>query len=293
MIARNVKTTSFTDNTANNGVTYYYKIKAVDKSLNRSEYSNVITSATTGEKDLVMHLRFENNLNDNSANGNHGSGYGSCTFTSGNVDDKAVSLSSSKSFIQLPANIANHKEITISAWIYNRTTSSWPRIFDFGNGENEYMFLTTRASSGNLRFGIKNNGDEQYIEGGALSSRKWTHIAVTLGESGARLYVNGEMVSEDASIKITPDDFKPALNYIGRSQFSDPLLNAYIDDFRVYNYELPAEMIQTLSDPLASNITEENITGNVSLWPLPANETLFVNHNLNCEIATKIGKSVV
>jgi hypothetical protein len=37
-------------------------------------------------------------------------------------------------------------------------------------------------------------------------------------------------------VKLT--DFNPVINYIGRSQFPDPLFNGMIDDFRVYNYGL-------------------------------------------------------
>ncbi len=47
-IARNVTSTSYTDNDVSSGVQYYYKIKAVDGSLNYSAYSNETGPLTTG-----------------------------------------------------------------------------------------------------------------------------------------------------------------------------------------------------------------------------------------------------
>lgn len=49
------------------------------------------------------------------------------------------------------------------------------------------------------------------------------------------------------AITIRPDDFKPLLNYIGKSQFgSDPLFNGTIDDFLIYNYALPANAVRDI-----------------------------------------------
>lgn len=102
------------------------------------------------------------------------------------------------------------------------------------------MFLTPSSNAGKLRFAIKNGGEEQILDAAALPEGSWSHIAVTLGASAASLYVNGELVAESNEVTIRPIDFKPVLNYIGRSQYSDPLLNGSIDDFRVYNYALSA-----------------------------------------------------
>jgi arabinan endo-1,5-alpha-L-arabinosidase len=54
-------------------------------------------------------------------------------------------------------------------------------------------------------------------------------------------------VATSTSITIRPLDFKPVLNYIGRSQFSDPLFNGNIDDFRVYNYALSSGEVVALA----------------------------------------------
>ena len=91
--------------------------------------------------------------------------------------------------------------------------------FDFGNGTNQYMFLSPRSGNNTLRFAIKNGGGEQIVQTSQLAENTWVHVAVTLGNGTAKLYVNGvEQASANVSIK--PSNFKPTLNYIGKSQFS-------------------------------------------------------------------------
>ena len=37
--------------------------------------------------------------------------------------------------------------------------TAWSRVFDFGTGTNDYMFLTLSAGGGPLRFAITTNGN--------------------------------------------------------------------------------------------------------------------------------------
>lgn len=280
-IARDVKSTSFVDNTVTPGQPYFYAIKAVDNSLNRSDYSNEVSVTASGARDMVMRLPFEESTLDHSVNLNHAAPYGGVSYVEGKVGTQAIELDGKNGFVQLPATSVNHKEITIAMWVYWKSSSVWQRIFDFGNGETENMFLTPRSDSGQMRFAIKNGGSEQLLNGPVLPIRKWTHLAVTLGTSGVRIYVNGEQVAESNSITINPMDFKPVLNYIGRSQYSsDPLFNGDIDDFRMYNYELSAETIAQLAANDLTDITSpENDDNGLLLWPLPANNVLHVGYS--------------
>jgi hypothetical protein len=280
-IARNVKSTSFVDNTATTGGPYFYTVKAVDNSLNRSAYSNEVSATTTGINDLVAHLTFDGSSMDSSINLNHSAPYGGTSFVTGIVGSKAIALNGSNAFIQLPANLANQQEITIATWVYwNGGATTGQRIFDFGNSETVYMFLTPKVLFGGLRFAIRNGGgSEQQLNSTALPTGKWSHIAVTLGTSYSRMYVNGVVVDSSA-ITISPLDFKPILNYIGRSQSTYPLFNGYIDDFRVYNYALPANEIAKISEiPTSIADIECNCKSNLSLWPVPANDVLYLNYS--------------
>jgi hypothetical protein len=283
-IARNVKSTSFIDNSATKGDKHFYKIKAVDNSLNSSAFSNEVTATATGNNDLVANLRFEGNTLDSTINLNHSSSYGGISFVDGKIA-KALSLNGTNAFVQLPENVANHKEITLATWVYWNGYTNGQRIFDFGNSSTECMYLSPKVVLGGLRFGIINGGVEQQLNAPALIAGKWSHVAVTLGESGASMYVNGELVATSNTVTISPIDFKPALNYIGRSQSTYPLFKGYIDDFRVYNYALSADEIARIPGVISDiAYADINSAKGLSIWPLPANNVihvLYLSNNSN------------
>ena len=277
-IARNVKTTSFVDNTTTENKPYFYSIKAVDNSLNRSAYSNQVTATATGNNDLVAHLQFDGNTMDSTINLNHSASYGTISYVDGKVA-KAISLNGANTFVQLPANVANHKEITIAAWVYWKGSTLGQRIFDFGNDNTQYMYLSPKMTMGGFHFAIKNGGAEQSLNAPTLSIGVWSHVAVTVGASGASMYLNGVQVAQSNAITISPLDFKPVLNYIGRSQSTYPLLNGFIDDFRIYNYALSANEIAQISGIVSgvADVKSSNESG-LSLWPTPANDLLNVKY---------------
>jgi len=260
-IARKVTTTSFVDNTVLTGTQYFYKIRAVDNSLNRSVYSNQVSATAIGANAIVAQYKFDGNTSDATINLNKGAVYGTTTYVAGKEGSNALSLDGANNFVQLPADIANHQQITVAAWVYYRGGAKWQRVFDFGNGTDEYMFLTPNSWTDGIQFGLKYNGTEQSLYGPAVSVGQWTHIAVTLGANGGKLYVNGQLVDSNANITIRPRDFKPVLNYIGRSQYPDPKLNANIDDFRIYNYALPGIEINKLANSYTYFQLQNRATG--------------------------------
>lgn len=241
-IARTVTSTSYVDNSALEGVPYYYVVKVIDKSLNRSDYTSEVSATPTGGDALVAHYNFDNDTNDSTLNLNNAVASANATYSTG-LTSQAITLGGT-SFVKLPADIASHQAISVATWVKLNNNNTWQRIFDFGNGEDENMFLTARNGSGNLQFTITNGGNTQNLNGPALDTNRWMHVTITLDATGIILYVNGTEVDQIASTPISPMDFKPVLNYIGRSQYAnDPLLNGSIDDFRIYNYKItPAEI---------------------------------------------------
>src|SRR5574344_67719 len=253
-IARYVTTSSYVDNTVTANTTYYYKVRAQDLSLNRSDCSNVVSAASTGANNLVADYDFENSDKDNTINQNDCDIYGTPTYATGKIGNRALSFDGSTYFVQLPYTIANHQSMTIAAWVYWKGGDNWQRIFDFGNGETQYMFLSPSTNDSKLKFAIKNEGTEWQLNTSSLAKNTWTHIAVTIGATDVCMYVNGALVSQTKTINVRPTDFKPLFNYIGRSQFSDPLFNGYIDEFRIYNYDMSATDVATLANSTVNGI---------------------------------------
>ena len=147
---------------------------------------------------------------------------------------------------ELPAGVVDYYDITISCWVKWTDDGAWPRIFDFGNNQDEYMFISASAE-GNLRFAITNSGGgaaEQRLNlGTVLPADVWTYIAVTLEGDTGKMYVDGEMVDINTGINLDPIDLTPSLNQIGKSKYADRYFEGYIDDFKIYNYPLTTEEI--------------------------------------------------
>lgn len=279
-IGRNVTDTAFVDNKVEAGKTYHYAVKMVDMYYNTTERSNIATASPTGENTLVAWYDFEENIKDTTENINHAAALATA-YAEGYTGSYSFDLNGSTDFVQLPTEVANHKNITISSWVYWKGGNEWQRIFDFGNGEDQYMFLTARSNDSNkIRFAIKNGGNEQFLNGTSLSTNRneWVHIAITMGEDSVALYQNGELVASTKDITIRPTDFKPFMNYIGRSQFSaDPMFKGRIDDFRIFNYQLsPKEIKSLFEDPTCINEATQKEIG-ITFDALPAQQDLVVN----------------
>lgn len=279
IIARGVTDTAFVDNKAMAGHTYYYTVRTVDACVNSSEASTAVNAAVNGGNDLIARYEFEGNANDTTLNIRHAALSGT-TYAEGRSGNHSLQLNGSTDFAQLPTSIAQSKEITVATWMKWKGGNDWQRVFDFGNGEDEYLFLTPRADNGKLRFAIKNGGDEQRLEGTSMTSYRndWVHIALTMDEESVCLYQDGELIASSADITLRPSDIQPLLNYIGHSQFAaDPNFNGCIDDFRVYDYALNADEIKKLTD-VSSGIcgTPMDEPSAFSVSPLPADSHLDI-----------------
>ena len=266
-IARSIKGGSFIDNTILPG-TYDYKIVPVAYNGTRGEASEVSTCNTVEGDALLAQYQFDGNLNDNSVNniGMAHSGtrsYSPSIYKSG---QKALNLSVGNTFMNVSHSLTNRDNMTIMMWVKWSGGNSWQRIFDFGNSTNEYIFLTPSNGS-EMRFVMKDNGDEQIISTSKLSTSAWKHIAITFNKIGegegakeeVTMYIDGNKVGTK-EFTIFPSKVAPSLNYIGRSMFySDPNFKGYIDDLRFYNYALSQEKIQeamTDTDVMSKDLSD-------------------------------------
>ena len=268
-IGRVITETSFIDNTAIDGHSYSYKVVAVDYAGNRSEPTAEANINVSSDKALICQLQFDNSLQDNSLNRYDAKIYGDPSYSSVGTLVKSGTASvylKGETYAMVPYAAATQKEMTVATWLRLGTVSNWQRVFDFGNGSDQYMFFTPSNGS-EMRFVMKNGGDEQILTNGKkLSSARWYHLAVTLkplsdGKVQAILYIDGEAVAQSDEFTITAADIAPSLCYIGRSMFlADPLFSGRIDDFRIYNYALTADEIASVMED-TGEVAEELVTG--------------------------------
>jgi hypothetical protein len=163
----------------------------------------------------------------------------------------AVKLNGTADYVSMPSGIVSTlNDFTIATWVNPAAISTWARIFDFGTGTASNMFLTVSAGSA-PRFAITTSGGggEQRLNGTTpLATNQWTHVAVTLSGTTGTLYVNGAPVATNTGMTLRPANLGVTnQNWIGRSQYSDPFLNATVDDFQIYDRALTATEVQTLA----------------------------------------------
>jgi arabinan endo-1,5-alpha-L-arabinosidase len=159
-----------------------------------------------------------------------------------------LSLDGISQYVFLPIPVANAG--TFAAWVKWNGGGDWQRVFDFGTGRSQYLFLTPRANNGKMRFAITTNGNgaEQIIDApSAMPTGSWCHVAVTLDGAKGLLYLNGNPVGTNSSVTIRPWQTLARSNYIGKSQWPDPAFSGRIDSFRIFGRALSAGEVRDIA----------------------------------------------
>ena len=156
-------------------------------------------------------------------------------------------------YVDMPDGILGSlTDFTIATWV-NRTSTggqTWSRVFDFGTGTAVNMFLTVDAGgAAGARFAITLNGGgaEQQVTAPDPIPTGWHHVAVTRSGTTVTLLVDGNPVATNANVTLSPSSMGSTTNnWIGRSQYGDPLLQAEVDDFQIHDRALSQAEIQAL-----------------------------------------------
>lgn len=245
-----VAVTKYTDTTVTNGNSYYYSISSFDAGVVNPASEVVVATPNPGQ---LGYWKFDEQSGTR-ARDFWGAGHGTLAATAKRDTGYAAAAlkldGTANAYASLPAGILSTlNDFTISTWVKMDALSTWMRIFDFGNGTNNYLFLSPQAgvTSGKsiIRYAIKNGGGEQQVSYNyTFPLGTWTHFAITQSGNTCRLYINGTLVATNTGVSIKPAALgSTAQNYLGKSQFNDPLLKGAIDEFRIYNRALSATEI--------------------------------------------------
>ncbi len=168
-------------------------------------------------------------------------------------------------WVTLPAGTVSTigNSATFEAWVAwtSVAATQWQRIFDFGNNANTdgtpgtgqtYIFLSPFGGSSLVRAAItlaSNGGNEDIADGtGSLPMGPTPlHVAVVVDDANLKLtlYVNGVPNGTPATLRAHGilSQIKDVNNYLGRSQWPDPLFTGIYDEFRIYSKALSAAQI--------------------------------------------------
>lgn len=275
-------TARFADSLLTNGTTYYYIISSIDGSVEYPGTSPIAATPQLGQWDYYKFNDSAGTRAIDSWGARHGTLTGAASWTDG-LKGKAVKLNGSNGYVALPtALMSSINDFTIASWAKLDASANWARIFDFGSGTTNYMFLTARASTGYVRYEIITGGVVQQINSTvAIAVGGWHHFAVTLTGTVGILYVDGVEIGRNTAMTTKPSSLgNTTQNWIGKSQWSsDPLLNGSVDEFRIYNKGLNASEILALvyqSVPPPSPINLSVVAGNNQIalsWSAPTSAT--------------------
>ncbi|HEY3807960.1 MAG TPA: LamG-like jellyroll fold domain-containing protein [Kofleriaceae bacterium] len=206
------------------------------------------------QTDLILHYTFDDAsrpAEDSSGYGRDGTFEGNATLGAGRTGTGLV-LDGNGSYVTLPAGITDRLDAyTIAAWVDMADARPWARIFDFG-GETGFTYLAADRGDGTLQLSIYDGfGNEGIVNGPAVATGAWKHVAVTAHGDDFRVYVDGVEAENQLTVPVAPGDIgaNDQGNWIGKSRFGDPFLHATIDDFRIYDRVLSEDEIRALAAP--------------------------------------------
>jgi hypothetical protein len=168
----------------------------------------------------------------------------------GNVvlDGQGAANTTSGSYIELPANLLlGYSSIALEAWYTDACgdgtgiNRNWARIWDFGSGPGNNLFLTPFVGGevDTMRLALNTNNVGEWTLNCVRPLTNVEHHVVFVLDSTNRvatLYVDGRLVSYNRNYLTRPRDLGPNPNdWLGRSQYGDPLFVGSIDEFRIYN----------------------------------------------------------
>jgi hypothetical protein len=165
----------------------------------------------------------------------------------------------SNDYVDLPDGIISSlTEVSVEAWVtgFSLNGKWWPRVFDFGSGMTNYMFLAPSVQQDNLstntqliRFAFTTN--RITAEFPRLTRKPWmmdghvTHLTVTYSpaQNLSRLYVNGTL-TDSGPARYQLNNLEDTNNWLGRSQFpGDAYFHGLFDEFRIYRSVLEASQV--------------------------------------------------
>ncbi|WP_340113140.1 LamG-like jellyroll fold domain-containing protein [Maribellus mangrovi] len=204
--------------------------------------------------------------------GNNGN-INSCRWTTQGKTNGGIQFNgAASSYVRLPNNFLNTlNDFTISVWVKPAALDTWARIWDFGINTDYNMFLTPKTNDGFVRFAIKAGGSEQQIRTTkTIPTHSWTHIAVTKSENTATMYIDGEVAGRNTGTTINPSDLGyTTQNYVGKSQWPDPIFKGWIDELQIYNASMSqAEIADLMTGGSNTAAPFGHLeTANISIFP--------------------------
>ncbi|HEY6900480.1 MAG TPA: beta-L-arabinofuranosidase domain-containing protein, partial [Puia sp.] len=210
-----------------------------------------------GETGMIARYVFDGDLKDWSRNTLHARSQGADPqFVNDNRFGKVLSLSGdNNAFLTIPGEaLTDLESLSISGWIFLRSTQPGQRFFDFGKDATRHFFAApvgTTAQQGYQALITADKGNKTGAVSPAIEVNKWVHLVVVIDipSKSMTTYVDSKPVGESKDIpkeltEVFGQQTAEKQLYIGKSLTAgDPNLNALLHDFRIYRVPLSSNQV--------------------------------------------------
>lgn len=208
---------TYRDTTAQPGVTYSYRVRALDAFGNSTQTDWVpVTTATTGASTAYNDAVLTSGpvdywpLNESSGTAGYDWSGGSDLTVSGasrgaagqslTESSTATTFSgSSSSYARTTTAVAGPQVFTVEAWFKTGTTRGG-KIVGFGSsssgGSSSYDRQVYLDNSGRVTFGVYPGATRTITSGTGFNDNSWHHVVATLSSAGQVLYIDGVKIGE-------------------------------------------------------------------------------------------------
>ena len=265
-----------------------------DESFMNNFKNNCISNTSISLFSGIMHLKFENNFNDETGLNNG---------VSTNVDFSAGKVGLAGNFagttdvvtVSDSPSLDGMNRITMGGWVYVNSFNTYNTII-----VKRYSYILTLNSVGRVTLwggsGSSNNAVASLTSTGSVPIGSWHHVLVISNFSGSYAYIDGNLVGTGASLGTIPNNNDPLeIGYRNLERIQP--FNGLIDEIMVWNRSIREDeivlgpILPECSDSI-DNDGDGRIDGLIEL-DSENGEKLTISNNNPWEIVSDVNNKIV
>lgn len=228
-------------------------------------------------QDLLLHYKFDNNIDDSSTNGYNGNASG-VTFVSdrNGSPNSAVSFDGINDFIDFPNlnELKPNLPVSFSFWIKYESNNVQDRVVfntSFKEDINSGIYLTTQSSTGKLAVGYGDGSSSftsanrrSYLSDNVIQPNAWHQIhIVILASNNMKVYLDCVELGGSYSGSGLGLNYSINPGSLGRHDQNNSAVASYyfkgvLDDFKYYEGEITPTTITTSFIDLPAEVCEDS-----------------------------------
>ena len=184
-------------------------------------------------------------------------------------------------YVHLPENVISSGGVmTFATWVYPESCNDFQKVAELGRDTEAFLHIMLRPGSEqdkmNIETALTVDGDQgptsTHLWGGAgfnaVPLNAWSHVALIVDRTSARLYVDGVKVLDGtfkrSLAELAAEDSAQIANYIGKSHFNDPNFIGAMDETVVYARALSETDVRALA---SGELPEKMVTDGKPVVP--------------------------